>query len=158
MFMDASVDGKVSILIIDGHHKDRQHYADHLKTCSPDYIVYEAPSAKVGLEFFRSHSIDCVVLELSLPDASGFEVLVKLIPLARKPEVAVVVLTRLNYMSLLQVAREKGAQSILLKSFTSGDSLDTAILRAISTVERDRKRAKLAILHVVNDEPKKRAL
>jgi DNA-binding NarL/FixJ family response regulator len=36
-----------------------------------------------GLALYRSRRIDCVVLELSLPDQSGFQTLAELVPVAR---------------------------------------------------------------------------
>jgi len=136
----------VSVLLIDGSETERHYYADRLKRSSADYLIHEASTAKAGLELCRSQSIDCVVLELELPDTSGFEVLVNLVPVARSPKIAVIVLTRLTYLSLVQVAVKNGAQAALLKSQTSDDMLDQFILRAISTVTRDRKAAKIALL------------
>ena len=57
-----------TILLIDGHDKDRQFYAKSLKAISPDYVILEAASAPGGLELYNSRSIDCVILELELPD------------------------------------------------------------------------------------------
>ena len=85
-----------SILFIDGHDADRTAYADHLKRCSPDYEILEAADGHSGLIRYRSRKIDCVILEIDLPDTSGFRVLVELVPVARRPTVAVIVLTRLS--------------------------------------------------------------
>lgn len=123
-----------TILLIDGHDKDRQFYAKSLKAISPDYVILEAASAPGGLELYNSRSIDCVILELELPRISGFDVLAQLIPIAQRPTIAVVVLTRLPYASLLAIAKKNGANEALLKTTTSGEILHEAILQAVATV------------------------
>jgi CheY-like chemotaxis protein len=123
-----------TILFIDGHDKDRQLYAQSLKVLSPEYVILEAGTGPTGLELYNAHPIDCVVLELELSDMSGFEVLTKLIPSAQHPHVAVVVLTRLNHSSLLEIAKLNGARDALLKTKTSGELLFKAIAQALSVV------------------------
>ena len=46
---------------------------------------------------YRSRRIDGVVLELSLPDQSGLQTLVESVPIARRPQVAVTILTRMTH-------------------------------------------------------------
>ena len=84
-------------------------------------------NGQAGLDFCETYPIDCVVLELRLPDMSGFAVLAKLVSLARHPDLAVIILTRYDNQSLLEVALKKGAQISLRKSVTSGDLLSKAI-------------------------------
>jgi len=129
-----------SILFIDGHDKDRQYDAHRLKVSSPDYGFFEASTGRAGLDLYNSRSIDCVILELELPDMSGFEVLTKLVPIARRPELPVIVLTKFNNQALLEVAAKSGALVTLQKSTTSGDDLDRIVLKAIATVQRDGKK------------------
>lgn len=128
------------MLFIDGHDIDRHYYAQRLKAACPDLLIYEAASGKTGLELYYANLIDCVVLELGLPDMSGFEVLAKLVPVARAPEVPVIVLTKLTSLALLQVARLNGAQAILQKDTASGDDLEKAVLKAMATVQKDPKK------------------
>ncbi|WP_370467978.1 response regulator [Nitrospira sp. KM1] len=83
--------------------------------------------------------MDCVVLELDLPDMSGFEVLVELVPVARHPTVPVIVLTRLPNRMLTELAVKNGAQAGLHKPTTTGDQLREAVFNAIAAVPRDDK-------------------
>ena len=130
-----TIDGSASILIIDGNHQEREYYARRLKLSSPDYEVFQAADGKTGLARCQARLFDCVVLELDLPDISGVEVLLKLVPRACCPEFPVVVLTRLADLSLLSIAVVSGAQACLQKNETSGDLLSQGILKAMATVD-----------------------
>ena len=93
--------------------------------------MLQADSGAAGLAMCRSQRVDCVVVELSLPDMSGFQVLVNLVPSGHKPTVAVIVFTRLPLLLMAEVAKTNGAQAFLLKSDTSSDQLKVAIRHAI---------------------------
>jgi hypothetical protein len=59
-----------SVVLIDGSKNHRTYWADQLKRCSADYLIVGAGDRESGLELYRPRRIDCVVLELSLPDQS----------------------------------------------------------------------------------------
>lgn len=122
------------VLLIDESKNQRTYWAEQLKSCSADYEILEASDGESGLDLFRSRRIDCVVLELSLPDESGFKTLIELVPIASRPQIAVVVLTHMTQHSLLELAKDHGAYTCLVKKFTSGDHLDKSIQRAIAFV------------------------
>ena len=98
------MDSFVTVLLIDPHEGERQNWAESLKYCSSEYVVLEAQSGKAGLAICASRPVDCVVTELTLPDISGFEVLITLVPVAGSPKIAVVVLTRQVYHPMRDVA------------------------------------------------------
>ena len=123
-----------SVLLIDGNPKQRVYWAAQIKHCSPDYQIFEADSGQSGLDLYRSQQIDCVVLELDLPDRSGFEVLMTLVPRATRPPVAVIVLTHLTHRGLWELAHKNGAYACFIKSHTTGEGLDRAIQRALAFV------------------------
>jgi DNA-binding NarL/FixJ family response regulator len=133
----AAMSDAKSILLIDDNHKDRQYYAQQLKLNSPDYVIFEALTGQAGLDLCHSQSIDCVILELGLPDMSGFEVLTNLIPIPRQPKIPVVVLTGFFNQSLLKVAKMEGAFATLQKGTTSGDDLGKVVHEAIATIPVD---------------------
>ena len=136
-----------SVLLIDGHGKDRQYYAHRLRVSSPDYVIFEAPTGQAGLDLCNSQSIDCVILEIGLEDMSGFEVLTKLVPIARQPHIPVVVLTGFSNHALLEVAKMKGAFATLVKSTAAGDDLNRVVHKAMATIPRDRKKAAALPIH-----------
>lgn len=121
-----------SVLLIDGNDTDRRHFADQLKSRSPDYKILEAIDGEAGLTLYRSRRVDCVVLALELPTQSGYKVLVDLVPIASRPNVAVIMLTNRLQRGLREIARQNGAYACFVKQFMSGDDLDRAIQRAIA--------------------------
>jgi len=133
----------LQILFIDGNDQDREYYVQRLKISSPDYVIFEAETGRRGLELYWSHSIDCVILELELPDMSGLAV-VNLIQSLRHPEIPVIILTRSNFLSLMELAILNGASISLHKQIAAADYLERAILQAVSTRQPDRKRGTFA--------------
>jgi len=123
-----------TVLLIDGDDQQRHHYVRHLEHSSQQYIVLEAKDGRSGLELYQEQPIDCVVLELALPDMSGFEVLARLVPLARHPEVAVVILTRLPAQFLEELALNNGAAAYLIKNRTAITVVKYVVLKAIATI------------------------
>lgn len=123
-----------SVLLIDGNDIDRAFFAEGLKSCSPDYLILEATNGQSGLDLYRSRRIDCVVLELELPDRLGLQVLIELVPLVRRPKLAVIVLTHVTRQGSRALAEQNGAYAYFVKKFTSGEDLDRAIHRAVSLV------------------------
>ena len=128
-----------TILFIDHHNDDRQHWVQRLRMSSPDYVVLEASTGKAGLAISRSQPVECVISELTLPDMSGFEVLLKLVPKPRHPEIAFIFLTRLTLSPMRQLALNNGAQAYMVKSHSSGDELDSTIHEALASVAPTRK-------------------
>jgi response regulator RpfG family c-di-GMP phosphodiesterase len=123
-----------SVLLIDGNDQDRQHYAQKLRHRCPQLRIFEAASGRVGLGLYKSHSMECVILELVLPDMSGFEVLAKIVPVARYPKVPVIILTCFANHPLLQIPAMNGAYQTLQKAQTDADLLGHTVLKALCTV------------------------
>ena len=128
-----------TILCIDHHVDDRQYWVRRLRISFPDYVVLEASTGKAGLEICGAQRVECVISELTLPDMSGFEVLLKLVPKPRHPEVAFIFLTRLTLSPMKHLALNNGAQAYVVKSHSSGDELDRTIHKALASVAPTRK-------------------
>lgn len=124
----------MTILMIDPNEDDRTYYAKALRACSTDYLVLEAADGRSGLDLFRSHRIDCIVLEPLLPDMDALEIFLTVGPKAYRPTVAVLCLARWTTRGLSDLLMQKGAQACLTKSDTSGTVLERAIQRAMDTI------------------------
>ena len=125
----------ISVLLIDGSATERAHFADELKRCFSDYLIVEAADGQSGLALYRSQQIDCVVTDLVLSDRSGLEILADLVPMNNKPQVGVIILTRIVHPAVRELAKQNGAYACLVKQYTSGEELDHAIQQAVRFVE-----------------------
>jgi len=131
-----------TILLIDDNDKDRTYYAERIRIGIPDCIVLEAKDGRSGLALYRSQRIDCIITEVYLPDMSGYELLIEVVPRANKPTIAVIILTRAVWRTFYDLAIQHGAQAFIVKRFTSGDDLVQVIPTAIAWVgpnEKDRQ-------------------
>ncbi len=124
-----------TVLLIDDDPRFRDYNAQRLHASPVNYDVVHAATGRSGVDICARQPIDCVVLEIDLPDISGFEVLTKLIPRPYRPEIAVIVLTRFPNQFLLDLARKNGAQAAFHKEAGSGDLLEHSIRTAILTVQ-----------------------
>ena len=136
--MSPNSDGRstTSVLLIDGSQRQRAYWVEQLKQTSPNYQIVEASDGQSGLDLYRSRHIDCVVLEVALPDDSGFPTLIELVPIASKPQVPVIVLTQIPYPGIWEVAKENGAYACFHKPRASGEDLDKAIQGAVAFVRQ----------------------
>ncbi len=80
--------------------------------------------------------VACVVADLSLPDATGLDVLLRL--QAVSPEVPVVVLTGLDSDEVGLAALQAGAQDYLVKGRHDAAALGRAVLFALERAQRQR--------------------
>ena len=90
--------------------------------------------------------VDCVLLDLGLPDAAGLDALVAVIQHA--PRVPVVVLSAEESEELAVRAVNEGAQDYLVKRHAHGPLLARAIRYAI-----ERKRGELELAHRATHDP-----
>ena len=98
-------------------------------------------SKRSGLTVVKSEPVDCVVLELDLPDRNGLSVLLDLVGYAYNPRMAVVVLTNFPLDALCELAIQNGAQSCMRKDQIAVETLDLAIRKAIAVVGPREHRA-----------------
>src|SRR4029078_3006574 len=131
-----------SVLLIDGSKNQRAYWADQLKSCAPDFQILEASDGQSGLDLYRSRRIDCVILELGLSDQSVFRILGKLVPVASRPHVAVIVLTKFPDRGVRELAERSGAYACFHKDHTTGEDLDKAIRDAVAFVGQMPKEAR----------------
>jgi CheY-like chemotaxis protein len=131
---------RLKVLFIDPDGHERRSLADGLAKRSPDFVVLEAPDAITGLKLCETEHVDCVVIELDLPDKSGLSVLMNLIPRRQTPEMGVVVLTNPALQALFPLARQHGAHVCLVKTSISATDLDTAIRKAVAAAGPKKRR------------------
>jgi len=124
-----------TVLFVDDDLEALDTWAKGLQECSSNYTVLKAETVECALDFCGSQKIDCVVLDLDVGRASGFEVLLSLSPQRNNRGIVIVVLTRLTNPSLHQMVVENGAYACLVKGRTSPSLLHNAIQTAIATAQ-----------------------
>lgn len=137
-----SIDRSSTTILFIDHTEDRQHWVQRVRMSLPDCAVIEASTGKEGLAICQSQQVACVISELALPDISGFEVLLQLVPKPRHPEIAFIFLTRLTLSPMRQLALNNGAQAYLVKSHCTADEFDGTIHSALAMVAPRRKKAR----------------
>jgi CheY-like chemotaxis protein len=99
-------------------------------------VVLHAITGQAGLDLCSRQPVDCVILELELPDMSGFEVLLTLVPHPQRPKIPVIILTRIANSYLLDAAINNGAHAALHKSINSEEVLLNVICKVMATIQR----------------------
>lgn len=124
-----------SLLVIEDSPEYGLLVVEMLKaTFGRDIKVERTPLAGDGAERLRQGYVDCVLLDLGLPDAEGLEALELLQETA--PDVPVVILSQTKDEPLTMEAMSEGAQDYLWKGATTSHELRRAILYAIQRHQR----------------------
>lgn len=100
------------VLVVDGDEHVRSHLRDVLRAES--YDVVEAPDGPEALALFDQDGADLVLLELSLPGTSGFELCRAL---RARSDVAIVIVTALRDEVDKVLALEIGVDDYVTKPF-----------------------------------------
>lgn len=126
------------VLIIDDSADDRELYVRALRRSTQVYYsTLEAPDGRRGLELLRQSMPDCILLDYSLPDTHGLDVLRDI--RSEWPDVPVVVLTGQGNEAIAVEAMKNGAQDYVLKSQLEGDELHRVIHAACETRALQRR-------------------
>ena len=120
-----------TVLFIDNQSEDLGSWSNRLQKCSSRYAVVTLSSAEGALVLLRHQRVDCVVLDLDVPQSSGFELLLALIPDRQHHRIPVIVFTHLQNPALHRMTLENGAHACLVKEATSVQDLDNVIQHAI---------------------------
>jgi diguanylate cyclase (GGDEF)-like protein len=134
-------------LLVEDSSFDARLIQEQLRSAaSSPYELVHVDRVELAREVLSSSSIDCVLLDLSLPDASGLQAVEAL--LASHPHVPVVVLSGVEESVMGPEAVHAGAQDFLRKGEADGRSLWRAIRYAM-----ERKRAQLLLHHQAMHDP-----
>ena len=123
-----------TVLLIDDNCEDRTYWSASLKNPPFEFIVLEAACGESGFKLCQSQHVDCVVLDLEMPE-SGLFTLLRLIPDPTRRHVPVVILTKLAQPSLIKLMKSLGAHEVLVKEYCSAENLADTIRRAIAFVK-----------------------
>ena len=124
--------GSVKVLLIEDSTFATRHVQKMLAEAESVQFEVElncVDRISAGLEYLASNYADVILLDLTLPDSSGLDTLLKIS--SRVPEIPVVVMTGLEDEILAKEALQKGAQDYLVKGQINNNLLKRSILYAI---------------------------
>ncbi len=139
----------LSVLLIEDDDGDALLVEDLLEGALPEARLTRARTFAQALATLED-DIDCLLLDLKLPDAEGLDTVVRL--RAQAPGVPLIVLTGLNDEAAGVRAVEAGAQDYLVKGHVGGDRLARAIRYSISRRQADEARQQLRLAQVQSRE------
>ncbi len=116
-----SVNTSIRILIVDDMIVNRRVLENHLTLAG--YQVEEAGSGKEALKLIEEGNFDLVLLDIMMPNMSGYEVCEKIREHYLTSELPVVLLTAKNRVSDLVAGFNVGANDYLTKPFSKNELL-----------------------------------
>jgi serine phosphatase RsbU (regulator of sigma subunit) len=139
----------LSVLLVEDDDGDALIVEDLLEGALPGARLTRARTFGEALAKLANH-IDCLLLDLKLPDAEGLDTVVRL--RAQAPGIPLIVLTGLNDEAAGVGAVEAGAQDYLVKGHVDGDQLARAIRYSISRRQADEARQQLRLAQAQSRE------
>jgi len=108
---------KIHVLIVEDDIVDRMACRRSFAQDTHDYefVLYEAETARDGLQLARSEKLDCVLLDYNLPDMNGLEYLTELKNGFDEIRVPVIMLTGADNAAVAVEAIKLGAQDYVVK-------------------------------------------
>ena len=124
------VDNKINILLIENNISDIRLIQKLLKNAEDfNHELYLAESLLEGLKFAEERQFDIVLLDLSLPDSSGFDTIIQTKEKIKNSPI--IVLTRIHNGIMARKAIQVGVQDYLILDQIDSDILIRTIWHAI---------------------------
>ena len=123
-------------LLLEDNRVDARLTQEGLRDCD-DRIDCDIASSLREVSAQRLATVDCAVIDLSLPDASGLQALDRIHDIA--PHIPIVVLTGFDDRATGVAALRRGAQDYMLKQHADGSAIARAIRFAIERKRQARR-------------------
>lgn len=114
MYGKAKQTNEVDILVIEDHQIVLLGLSTLLSTCRGIRHIEKATTAREALSALRNHIFDIIIIDVELPDMSGFELLPQL--RATAPDVSVIFHSMHEEFWIIKQMMNSGADAIVLKS------------------------------------------
>jgi HAMP domain-containing protein/CheY-like chemotaxis protein len=152
--MEAFIERKAkSLLVVEDNETERQSIIELIG--NGDVNAVGVSTGREALEAMRAQRFDCVVLDLMLPDITGFEVLTEMQRDESLREIPVIVYTGKDLTKREETELKKMSEAIIIKGVKSPDRLLDETALFLHRVEKDlpeEKRKTLEQLHRITPE------
>ena len=129
----------IRILLVEDNPADTRLIREALADSRPQHFIEQRTDLAAGLRRLVERGIDCVLLDLTLPDSRGVDTFRAVHSAA--PHVAIIILSAFENDELALSAVQSGAQDYLPKG-----ELTPSLLRASIRYAMERKRAQAEVL------------
>ena len=136
---------RISILLVDDHPIVRQGYRRVLEQQHDFQVAAEADSAASAYIAFKTHAPDVIVIDISMPGASGLEAIRNI--RSRNAGAHILVFSMHSEAALVKAAFNAGASGYVTKSSEPG-----TLIRAIRNVARGERAISDDVAHVLAAE------
>jgi DNA-binding NarL/FixJ family response regulator len=143
--MTSPASQSISILLVDDHPVVRQGYRRVLEHQSDFRVVAEADGATEAYSAFKAHTPDVVVMDISMPGASGLEAIKNI--RRRDAGARVLVFSMHSEATQIKAAFNAGASGYVTKS-----SEPAVLVRAIRSVARGERPISDDVAHALAEE------
>ncbi len=137
------------VLLIEDNPADAQLTKIYLDESAQKLEVYHAESFFDGMEMINSREIELVLLDLSLPDSTGFKTLTRY--MEKASHIPVVVLTGTNNEIIGNQAVKAGAQDFLVKGQFDGKLLGRVMRYSLQRFKTTQKLEETANVLAINE-------
>lgn len=120
-FVKINKTNNITILIVDDEPINRRVLENHLTVAG--YNVLEVSSGKEALEYVEKKNFDLILLDIMMPNMSGYEVCEIIRKTQTASELPIVLLTAKNRVSDLVAGFNVGANDYLTKPFSKNELL-----------------------------------
>jgi serine phosphatase RsbU (regulator of sigma subunit) len=133
---------EIGVLLVEDDEGDARLVEDELAERLPRARITRSRTLKEALSAL-SQGVDCVLLDLGLPDTSGLDAVARL--RSRAPGIPLIVLTGLDDEAAGVAAVEAGAQDYLVKGNVDGDQLARSIRYSIGRRQAEEAERELLL-------------
>jgi PAS domain S-box-containing protein len=134
----------MTLLIVEDSESDRYTYRRYLDTTT-DFKsqILEAASLEEGIELWREHSPDLILIDVNLPDGSGLELLEIIQSSYPDPKLPVIMLTGQEDARLAVQAMKLGARDYLFKEEITARLLCRCVETTLKELDLSQKLRRL---------------
>jgi len=109
----------------------QEHFKDKAK-------FREASDLASAHDFLKRGNVDCILLDLQLPDSSGIDTFLHVF--TAYPHIPIIVVSHNSHLELATQMVRAGAEDFILKNYTNTTAIFRRVLFAVERNNRNRKR------------------